>query len=63
VTWGGHQNASDGGIDVRVAADTALPATSAIQRSNVGYQAKAEDMPRGKILAEMRPDDFLRGSI
>ena len=59
----GHQNASDGGIDVRVSADTALPATSAIQRSNVGYQVKAEDIPRGKILAEMRPDDILRVSI
>lgn len=63
VTYGGHQNASDGGIDVRVAAEAALPATSAIPRSNVGYQSKAEDMPRTKILAEMRPDDILRPSI
>ncbi|MBW4028813.1 MAG: hypothetical protein HIU93_15705 [Acidobacteria bacterium] len=46
VTWGGHQNAADGGIDVRVAAETAIPATSTIPRSNVGYQVKAEDMPR-----------------
>ena len=63
VTWGGHQNATDGGIDVRVAAETTVPATSAIPRSNVGYQVKAEDMPRGKILGEMRPDDILRASI
>jgi len=63
VTWGGHQNATDGGIDVRVAAETMVPATSAILRSNVGFQVKAEDMPRGKILAEMRPDDILRASI
>src|ERR1700761_6637027 len=63
VTWGGHQNATDGGIDVRVAAETTVPATSAIPRSNVGYQSKAEDMPRTRILAEMRPDGILRPSI
>lgn len=63
VTWGGNQNAADGGIDVRIAAETELPSTSAIPLSHVGYQVKAEDMPRGKILEEMRPGGLLRASI
>jgi hypothetical protein len=63
VTWGGNQNAVDGGVDVRVAAEAALSSTSAIPRSNVAYQVKAEDMPRGKILEEMRPGGLLRASI
>jgi hypothetical protein len=63
VTWGGNQNAADGGIDVRVAAETAIPSSNAIPRSHVGYQVKAEDMPRGKISEEMRPGGLLRASI
>lgn len=63
VTCGGNQNATDGGIDVRVAAETAIPLTSAIPRSHVGYQVKVENMPRGKILEEMRPGGLLRASI
>lgn len=51
------------GIDVRVAAEAAFPLTSAIPRSHVGYQVKAENMPRGKILEEMRTGGLLRASI
>ena len=63
VTWGGNQNATDGGLDVRVASAAALPLGSVIVRRDVGYQVKAEDMPRGKIRAEMRSADSLRASI
>lgn len=63
VTYGGTQNATDGGIDVRVAGETIFPSTSALPRSHIGYQVKAEDMPRGEILEEMRPDGVLRLSI
>jgi hypothetical protein len=63
ATWSGHQNATDGGVDVRVASTADLPPGSAIVRRDVGYQSKAEDMPRGKILKEMRPADSLRASI
>jgi hypothetical protein len=62
VTYGGHQNAQDGGIDVRVhAADGIL--AGYIPRAQVGFQVKAEDMPRVDILKEMRPKGALRPSI
>ena len=58
VTWGGHQNAGDGGIDVRVS----LPAKTAIDgfipRRDTGFQVKREDFPPSKILAEMCPSAF-----
>jgi hypothetical protein len=63
ATWGGNQNSADGGVDVRVAVGTALPPNTAFTRPNVGYQVKAEDTPRGKILAEMRPNNSVRVSI
>jgi hypothetical protein len=60
VTWGGHQNAADGGLDVRVM----LPATAAIDgfvpRPATGFQVKKQGMPRAEILAEMRPDGTIR---
>jgi hypothetical protein len=63
ATWGGNQNAPDGGIDVRVA----LPAGSAIDgfvpRATTGFQVKAQDMARAEILNEMRPKGVLRPSI
>lgn len=63
ATWGGNQNAADGGIDVRVASPKALTPDAALARPNVGFQVKAEDMQRAKILAEMRPKDSVRASI
>jgi hypothetical protein len=63
VTWGGHQNAGDGGLDVRVA----LPLGSAIDgfvpRPATGFQAKQRDMPRKEILEEMSPSGILRPLI
>jgi hypothetical protein len=63
VTWGGDQNAGDGGIDVRVD----LPNGAAIQGfvpcPAAGFQVKAQDMPRHEILDEMRPGGTLRPSI
>ena len=63
VTWGGNQNAADGGLDVRVA----LPAGTAIDgfvpRPATGFQTKKEDMPRAKILLEMSPAGVLRQVI
>jgi hypothetical protein len=63
ASWGGNQNAADGGVDVRVTLAAPAPPGSAFVRPNIGYQSKAEDMPRGKILAEMKPDGTLRPSI
>jgi hypothetical protein len=63
VTWGGHQDAGDGGIDVRVELPANLEAEGFIPRSATGFQAKAETMPRSKILPEMKPNGVLRPSI
>ncbi len=63
VTWGGHQNSPDGGIDVRVSLNQELPATSNLPRARIGFQVKVEDMPRSAVLAEMGPDGVLRPSI
>jgi len=63
VTWGGDQNAKDGGIDVRVELKSALHDDGFIPRSITGFQVKKPDMPRGEIIREMRPDGNLRTVI
>jgi hypothetical protein len=63
ITWGGNQTAADGGLDVRVAFPTGTPVEGFIPKAATGFQVKKPDMPRGAILAEMRPDDVLRAAI
>ncbi|NQX65675.1 hypothetical protein HQN90_05995 [Paenibacillus alba] len=63
VTWGGHQNASDGGLDVRVEITATLPSDSFIPRSGTGFQVKKPDMPPSEIITEMRPEGALRQVI
>ena len=63
VTWGGHQNAKDGGIDVRVELTSTLVEDGFIPRSNTGFQVKKPDMPRSAILEEMQPNGRLREVI
>lgn len=62
VTYGGHQNAADGGIDVRIDAGSA-EITGYIPRSQTGFQVKAEDLAAADIGKEMRPGGALRASI
>ena len=40
ITWGGHQDASDGGLDVVVRGEESPPKTSFIPQSNTGFQVK-----------------------
>ena len=63
VTWGGHQNASDGGIDVRVALTAGMAITGYVPNATTGFQVKAQDMPRGAILKEMAPNGIVLPSI
>jgi len=63
VTWGGNQNAPDGGIDVRVSATQAPPVGSFVPRPNTGFQVKKTDFTPGLIETEMRPSGDLRPSI
>jgi hypothetical protein len=55
VTWGGNQDAGDGGLDVRVALPPSVPTFGFVPRPATGFQVKKPKMPRKKILAEMRP--------
>lgn len=63
VTWGGAQNAADGGIDVNVKLSDQLQSNSYIPRSNTGFQVKTSDMPAAAITKEMKPKGKLRDAI
>lgn len=63
ITWGGHQDASDGGLDVVVRGEVTPPLNSFVPRSITGFQVKKPDLPRKKILKEMKPKDVLREEI
>ncbi|QOJ21196.1 MAG: hypothetical protein HRU77_11165 [Gammaproteobacteria bacterium] len=63
VTAGGHQNAADGGIDVRVELPNSSSDLDFIPKSITGFQVKQEDMPPSAIRLEMCPKKKLRSSI
>ena len=63
VTWGGNQNAADGGLDVRVNLPSDKIISGFIPRNATGFQVKKQDMPRMEILKEMRPKGVLRSEI
>lgn len=50
VTWGGHHNANDGGLDVRVALPVGASIDGSVPRPATGFQVKKEDMPPSKVL-------------
>src|SRR5258706_11001788 len=55
VTWSGNQTAKDGGLDVRVALPAGTDIDGFIPKADAGFQVKKQDMPRGEVLAEMKP--------
>jgi hypothetical protein len=63
IRWGGHQDARDHGLDVVVRGETPPPQNSFIPRNPTGFQVKKTDMPRAKIIKEMRPSGNLREEI
>jgi len=63
VTFSGHQDAADGGIDVRVDLPADAVVSGYIPKAATGFQVKAEDMPPAVITKEMRPRGALRRSI
>ena len=63
IKWGGHQNARDGGLDVVVEDEITPPTNSFVPRKVTGFQVKRPDMPRAKILREMKPEGILREKI
>lgn len=63
ATWGGNQNAPDGGIDVRVRLDAGASISGFLPRASIGIQAKKNNFQKGMIADEMRPKGVLRDSI
>lgn len=63
VTAGGHQDAGDGGIDVRVETTRDMPQADFVPRGVTGYQVKRPDMTPSEIVKEMRYGGSLRPSI
>lgn len=63
ITAGGHQNAADGGVDVRVKLPNDSLNLDFIPKSVTGFQVKQQDMPATTINKEMRPKGKLRSSI
>lgn len=63
VTAGGHQDAADGGIDVRARLSKLGSKPDFVPRTNTGFQVKVPDMPPSAITEEMRPKGVLRPVI
>lgn len=63
VTWGGNQNAADGGIDVRIALPDTTEIDGFVPRRATGFQVKKPEMSRSEILSEMSPEGSLRPAI
>lgn len=63
VTAGGHQDAPDGGVDVRIEIEAGAVTGPNLARANIGFQVKRPDMARKAILREMRPGGQLRPVI
>ncbi|MGJ4931566.1 hypothetical protein ACQR1I_31830 [Bradyrhizobium sp. HKCCYLS2038] len=62
---GAIKRPKDGGLDVRVAVPAGSSIHGFIPKPQTGFQVKAQDMPRGEILDEMKPKParVLRPSI
>lgn len=63
VSWGGDQNAPDGGVDVRVDLSKSKKVEGFVPRASTGFQVKKSDMARKEILKEMSPGGKLRPVI
>jgi hypothetical protein len=64
VTYGGDQNAKDGGLDVRVElTEESAFVSGYIPRKCTGYQVKAQDLAHKAIVKEMCPAGTIRPVI
>ncbi|MBI5032877.1 MAG: hypothetical protein HZB51_20335 [Chloroflexi bacterium] len=63
IIWGGHQDASDDGMDVTVRSNVHPPQNSFVPRSVTGFQVKKPDMTPARIKKEMKPRGKLREEI
>ncbi len=63
ITWGGHQDAIDGGLDVVVRGEVSPINSCFIKKLPTGFQVKKPDMAKKKIVDEMQPNGILRDGI
>ncbi|MDL5512117.1 hypothetical protein QSE00_09855 [Arenibacter sp. M-2] len=63
ITWGGSQDAPDGGLDVVVNTEVGLSNESFIPKKYTGFQVKKPSMPPSAIKKEMSLNGTLRGVI
>ena len=63
VTWGGHQNSKDGGIDVRVDLTAPFDSDDFVPRNQTGIQVKESDLAPAAIRNEMQPNGQIRPAI
>jgi hypothetical protein len=63
ATYGGHQDAPDGGLDVMVSVPPETPMQLPVPRAMTGYQVKAKLMGPAAIRKEMKPNGVLRAII
>ncbi|WP_416768238.1 hypothetical protein ACM66T_07545 [Sulfurimonas sp. ST-25] len=60
ITYGGHHNAPDGGIDIKIYIKELPNNDGYIPRPKSIIQVKKPDMPPAKIIAEMKPKGVIR---
>ena len=63
ITWSGHQDAPDGGLDVVVRSTVLPPNSTYIPRVMTGFQVKKPNMITSEIIKEMKPKGKIRESI
>lgn len=63
ITYSGNQDAKDGGLDVRVELENAIPINGFIPIFPTGFQVKKPKMQPAQIKKEMRPKGVLRQVI
>lgn len=63
VTWGGNQNASDGGIDIRVESHRFSSKCSYIPAATTLFQVKQYDITPNEIKKEICPNGIAREAI
>lgn len=63
VSWGGAQEAADGGLDVVVRSPVRLPNPNFVPRENTGFQVKKSSMGKAACKSEMQDGDVVKPVI
>src|SRR5438128_5438074 len=63
LTYGGNQDARDGGVDVRIGLPSVTAPSDFLPRSDTVFQVKKPAMSASDILSELRPRGIIRPSI